>query len=359
MVAEVPTTMCAAVYRPGDFNIRIENDFPVLEPQAGQVLLKIAACGVCHSDVFLLTSAITDERTYVLGHEVSGYPVKYAYFFSFVCALRVGKSVDGIEEGQLYVVYIVVPCAKRSPGIPPLDQSVGIGVNGGFADYLLVDAGQLVRVPDGIPPEVAACAGDSLITVFNAVHNLAGLRPGTKKRVLIYGVGGLGHQAVQLAKSYGATVFAVDYRRVARELAVELGAQQAFSLGEITTATSAAEPFTVDVVIDFVANEQSFTLAKAAIKGNANKFNAPPSKIVLYLLQVGLTDVPYLNLEVLMTSYGSIDDLKSALKLLADGTVKPVVHTAPLEAVDQAIKDLRASAVIGRRIIVPSLGKQL
>lgn len=81
------------------------------------------------------------------------------------------------------------------------------------------------------------------------------LRPGTKKRVLIYGVGGLGHQALQLVKSYGATVFVVDYKKAARELALELGAERALSLSEITSETTAGT-FTVDIVIDFVANEQ-------------------------------------------------------------------------------------------------------
>ncbi|KAI9001481.1 GroES-like protein [Trametes punicea] len=349
MVAEIPITMRAAIYRPGRYNFVVENDIPVPEPHQGQVLLKIAACGVCHSDVLLLTSALIDDRTYIAGHEVVGYPVK------------LGSGVEDIEVGRLYAVHTIVPCAKGSVTTPPIVQSLGLGLNGGYAEYLVVERRQLVPVPEGIPPAVAACAGDSLVTVFNAVHNLAGLRPGTKKRVLIYGVGGLGHQAVQLAKSYGATVFAVDYRRVARELAVKLGAQQAFSLEEITAATSAAEPFTVDVVIDFVANEQSFTLAKAATKGNADNFNSPPSKIVLVgvsteSLPLASADLIEFNIEVLGTCYGSVDDMKSALKLLADqGTIKPVVHTAPLEAVDQAIDDLRASAIVGRRIIVPDL----
>lgn len=86
-------------------------------------------------------------------------------------------------------------------------------------------------------------------------HVYRKLRPGTKKRVLIYGVGGLGHQALQIVKSYGATVFAVDYKKAARELAVELGAERALSLSEITSETTAGT-FTVDVVIDFVVNEQ-------------------------------------------------------------------------------------------------------
>ncbi|KAI0656447.1 GroES-like protein [Cubamyces menziesii] len=347
MTVEIPTTMRAAVYRPGSLNPVIEHHFPVPQPGPGQVLLKIAACGACHSDVLLLTEALIDDRTYILGHEISGYPVKF------------GDGVAGIEEGQLYVVHVIVPCAKSTSGLPPIEESDGIGRDGGYAEYIVVDQRQLVPAPQGLAPEVAALAGDSLITVFNAVHNVAGLRPGTKKRVLIYGVGGLGHQALQLVKSYGATVFAVDYKKAARELALELGAERALSLSEITSETTAGT-FTVDIVIDFVANEQSFSLAKAATKGNAQDFSAPASKIVLVGvsadgLPLSSAEIIEFNTQVLPTCYGSVDDLRNSLQLLADGIVKPVVHTAPLEKVDEVINALRASAVLGRRVIVPGL----
>ena len=86
----------------------------------------------------------------------------------------------------------------------------------------------------------------------------AQLRPGTTKRVLIYGVGGLGHQAVQLAKSYGATVYACDFKPESRALALSLGAEQVFDHAELTAATAdtAENPFTVDIAIDFVVDAQ-------------------------------------------------------------------------------------------------------
>ncbi len=91
------------------------------------------------------------------------------------------------------------------------------------------------------------------------------LRPGTNKRVLIYGVGGLGHQAIQLAKSYGATVYACDFKPAARELALSVGADQVFDHAELNAATvdTAESPLTVDVAIDFVVNAQCKSFGKS------------------------------------------------------------------------------------------------
>ena len=92
------------------------------------------------------------------------------------------------------------------------------------------------------------------------LSDIVQLCPENKKRVLIYGVGGLGHQAIQLAKHLGATVYAVDYKPAARELALKVGAERAFHPGELqdlfTTMAPSAERFAVDIVIDFVATTQ-------------------------------------------------------------------------------------------------------
>ncbi|KAI0636284.1 GroES-like protein [Trametes polyzona] len=339
-----PATMRAAVYHPGNLNLVVETDFPVPQPKHEQVLLKVAACGSCHSEVFTLSNALVDNRTYVFGHETVG------------TAVLLGDGVSGIDLGTLYAIHAILPCVT---GLPPILNSDGIGMNGGYAEYVAVDQRQLVPVPDGLAPEIAALATDSLLTAYNAIHNVAGLRPGTTKRVLIYGIGGLGHQALQIAKSYGATVFAVDYKPEARELALQLGADRVLTLGEVATETTTGT-LNVDIAVDFVVNEQSFTFDKAVTKNDALNFTAPPSKIVLVgvsadSLPLNSAEVLVANTQVLPALYGSLDDLRACLDLLSQGVVKPVVQTVPLEAVDQTLNDLRASAVLGRRVVVPTL----
>ncbi|KAI0695869.1 N-benzyl-3-pyrrolidinol dehydrogenase [Cerioporus squamosus] len=340
--------MRAAFYTPGN-NKAVLKDTPIPTPTSKQVLLKVAAAGVCHSDVYFLSDDVLDPRTYVMGHENVGYAVEW------------GSEVTGIVRGQLYAVWASVPCAKATLGFPPFSDSIGLGENGGYAEYLVAAASELVPVPHGLAPEIAALASDSLITVYNAIHNVAELRPGTTKRVLIYGVGGLGHQAVQLAKSYGATVYACDFKPEARELALSLGAEQVFDHAELTAATAdtAENPFTVDVAIDFVVDAQSFNLTSNAVKRVGGDLSSPGGVVVLVGIsgdQLTITPIEYItwHINVKTAVYGTIHDLKASLDLLARRVVKPVVSTDSLENINKVLDALKANEVTGRKVILPN-----
>ncbi|EPQ56714.1 GroES-like protein [Gloeophyllum trabeum ATCC 11539] len=338
-------TMLAAIYEPGN-NDLVLKEYPIPTPFKKQVLLKVTASAVCHSDVFFLSGSFPLSNPVILGHEIVGIPV------------QLGPDVTGIEEGHLYAVWVIDPCAAKAAGVAPIIDSTGIGMNGGYAEYVLVEDSQLVPVPHGLKPEIAALAADSLLTVYNAVHNVAGLRPRSDLKVLIIGIGGLGHQAVQLCKHYGATVYACDYKPAARQLALELGATKAFDLAELTDATT-TKKLTVDIVFDFVATSQTFTLAKAATQADSNTLGKHGKIVVVGVSEETMTftsiELILADVYVLPTLYGSKDDVKSSLKLLADGAVRPVVQVEPLENVNKIINELRANQVTGRKVIMPGL----
>ncbi|EIW62659.1 GroES-like protein [Trametes versicolor FP-101664 SS1] len=339
----VADTMLAAVYEPGHNKLVLNPAYPVPTPGEGEVLLKVAACGVCHSDVFFLSAARPDPRTYVLGHEIVGTPA------------QLGAGVQNISTTQLYGVLIIDPSNPNSG-----TSTIGTGLDGGYAEFVLVNQSQLFPVPDGLAPEVATAGTDSLLTVFNAVNNVAQVTTG--ERVLIYGVGGLGHQAVQLAKHLGATVFAVDLRPEARQLALDLGATQVFDLEDFAAVTSNGT-FHVDTVVDFVATAQSFELSKAAVALSLSEGFAglsTPGKIVLVgisadNLNFASVDLIESNIRVYTSLYGSRNDMQSAFDLLSQGVIKPNITVAPLEDINTALEALTAHDVTGRMVVIPGL----
>ncbi|KAH9858846.1 GroES-like protein [Lenzites betulinus] len=343
----VADTMFAGVYTPGNNNLVLNSSYPVPTAGQDQVVLKIAACGVCHTDVFFLSAARPDPRIYVMGHEIVGTPV------------QLGPGVlSNISTTQLYGVHLFDP---TSPD--PLTTSNGIGLDGCYAEFVVVNQFQLIPVPDGLAPEVATVATDALTTVFNAVNNAAQVTQGD--RVLIYGVGGLGHQAVQVAKHLGATVFAVDIRPEARQLALDLGAEQAFDLQDFTDVVNNGT-FSVDTVVDFVASAQSFSLSQAAVAFKTNGMGidwarvARHGKIILVgysadTLSFDTADLITADIAVISSIYGSPDDMRSAFDLLSQGIVKPTITVAALEDINTVLSSLTAHEVTGRMVVVPGL----
>lgn len=339
--------MLAALYKPGNDNLVLDPHYPVHKPKAGEVLVKVLACGVCHTDIAWLSGASLDERTYALGHEICGVPVE------------LGEGVDPtlVQKDKLYIVLPLTPCVHGLTGLPAALNSIGVGKDGGFAEYVTVTVDQLIKVPEGLSAPVAAIAADAGVTAFNAVHDVAGIKHGTNFKVLIFGIGGVGHLAVQYAKYFGATVYACDIKPAARKLAVDLGATQAFDLIELSQQTK--NGFTVDITIDCVADSQTFNLAFAALQGNGVNF--PPScKAVILavsfdLLNFRALDIIGYGIEVLPVLTGPRSAAVASLELFANGAVKAHVQEEPLRNVNKVIDQLRAFEIIGRKVVVPSL----
>jgi propanol-preferring alcohol dehydrogenase len=196
---------------------------PVAEPGTGEVLLRMEACGLCHSDLFVASLEKLPLAPLTLGHEGIGR----------VEAL--GAGVSGFAVGdRAGITFLASTCGACELCVTGRERfcgrqlNFGYTVNGALAGYAVVPAPFLVRVPDALPAAEAAplcCAG---WTAYGSLRE-AGLRPG--QSVALFGMGGLGHLAIQYARHLGLRVAAVDVSESKLEMARSLGADLAIAAG--------------------------------------------------------------------------------------------------------------------------------
>ncbi|KAI4527644.1 GroES-like protein [Schizophyllum commune Loenen D] len=338
-----PETMVAYLYKPGfDDLIRVD-DYPVQQPRKGEVLCKVLACGVCHTDVAILNGYTNDSRSYVLGHEICA------------TAIALGEGVDpNIKLGHRYAIQIANGCTRAlKPHTSAALNAIGTGGPGGYADYITVADNLLVPVPDDVPDKLAAIAADAGTTAYNVVVNTGQVKASDK--VLIIGVGGLGHLAVQYARLQGAEVYVCDLKPEARRLGLELGAVKAFSPVELSNAVAAADPFTVHVVVDFAVSAQTFSLGLGALVGEGDHYPTDPRYVLVGISGDNLVftsgEALFSAIQIRANLYGTRSATEAALELFANGSVKARVVTEPFENVNKIIDELRAYEVSGRKVL--------
>ena len=333
----------------------VEVDRP--EPGPGQLVVKIGGAGACHSDLHIMhdfdPETATWELPFTLGHENAGW------------VDTVGDGVTGVEPGQPVAVYGpwgCGTCARCRPGMEmycenPLEAPTpggggGIGVDGGMAEYMLVpDPRLLVPLPDGLDPASAAPLTDAGLTPYHAIRrSLPKLVPGSN--VVVIGVGGLGHMAVQILRATtAAKIIAVDQRESALKLAQEHGADIALFANDATAEEirSATGGLGADVVFDFVAVEATLGLAAAVAR--------PLGDLTVVglgggALPVSFFTVPY-EVSIQTTYWGSRPELVELLDLAARGLVGSRVTKFPLDQSVEAYRALHAGEIDGRAVVVP------
>jgi L-iditol 2-dehydrogenase len=213
---QVPPTMTAAVmHAPGD--LRVE-EVPVASPGPGEVLLEVAACGVCGSDIPRMLRNGGYVMPIICGHEFSGF------------VAQLGEGVTGFEVGDLVSVPPLIPCyrcdfcLKGEFGLCEDYDYFGSRNDGAYAQFVVSPVGNLLKMPAGIDPRAAAMLDPAAI----ALHALwkTGLRTG--QRVLVVGAGPIGLFAVQWAKLAGASqIVTIDLSEEKSAMAIEAGATQA------------------------------------------------------------------------------------------------------------------------------------
>src|SRR5437879_4304862 len=201
-------------------------DVPIPEPGPGEVLVKVAFCGICHSDLSLINGTFPAQRPVVTqGHEASG------------TIARLGPGVTGWSEGDRVIVAAGRPCTTcpkcRRGDISNCQriQLMAFAYDGAWAEYTVAQAVGLTRVPDNVPLEQAAILADAVSTPFGAVVRTGKVAVG--ESVGEWGVGGVGTHIVQLARLVGAgTVIAVDINPAVLDRALAVRADHAFNSRE-------------------------------------------------------------------------------------------------------------------------------
>ena len=324
-------------------------DRPIPAPGPGEVRVRVTACGVCGSDVFLQKGGFGDKVSLpvIPGHEAAGV----------VDAL--GEGVDGFAVGdQVAVYYITTPpddpwAARGRPNISPFVTRMGVDVDGAFAGYVLRPPAALIKPRAEVPPAVLAVLTDAVATPLHGLKRVAKLQRG--ETLVVLGIGGLGSNAVQLGKAMGATVIAVTRSAAKLRLASELGADATVAADDgdpVAAVKALTDGHGSDVVIQCVGS--------AAVDEQAIAMGGPGGRVVLIgasldPFRARATDIFWRELAILGSRGFVPDDIRDAIDLYLDGTLR-VDHlldtVRPLEEADQALEDLRAGRVL-RSVLTP------
>ncbi|CAM3550717.1 alcohol dehydrogenase AdhP [Aeromicrobium ponti] len=334
--------MKAAVVHEFKENLAIEN---VKIPSVGKndVLVKIKACGVCHTDLHAAHGDWPVKPTLPLipGHEGVGEIVE------------VGEGITHLKAGdRVGVPWLYSACGHCEYCLTGRETlchnqlNAGYSINGGYAEYCLADARYVVKVPDSLDYVEAApifCAG---VTTYKALK-VGEAKPG--EWVAVYGIGGLGHVAVQYAKAMGLKVIAVDTFDDKLQLAKDLGADVTVNPKEEDSAiVIQREIGGVQASICTAVSKHAFNEAYRSVKrgGKCVAVGLPPE-----VMEVPIFDTVLNGVSIVGSIVGSRKDLQEALQFAADGKVKTIVETAALEEINKVFDDLEQGKINGRIVI--------
>lgn len=250
--------MRAAILKEGKKELVIENiPEPVINDN--DVLVKVKACGVCHTDLHYVDHGVKTFKKYplVLGHEVSGI-VK-----------QVGKNVGHLQENDRVIIPAVLTCGlckyclTNKENICSDMLMLGNHIDGGYAEYVSVPAKDLKLLPEEISFEEGALIADALSTAYHAVFNKAEVEPGST--VLIMGCGGVGVSIIQMCSIRNAHIIAVDTNNSKLERAKYFGAETTINPTE-TNLSEAINSLDVDTIFEVIGIKSNIELAVKVAK---------------------------------------------------------------------------------------------
>jgi propanol-preferring alcohol dehydrogenase len=329
-------------------------EVPDPTPGSGEVVVRVAGAGLCHSDLHILHLPFeVFALPLTLGHEISGH------------VDAVGAGVTGWAGGEPVLVHLAWSCGTCRQCVAGRDNACatfgrngtppapGLGPQGGMAEKLVVPARHLVSI-DGLDPVTSAPLADAGLTPYHAIAGeLHRLVPGST--AVAIGVGGLGHMGVQLLKALTpATVVAVDLEPSKLEAAQRLGAEHGF-LPDVAAAAilDVTGGYGADVVLDFAGVQATLDIARACV--------APTGAVRIIGLGGGTFAYPAAGdgfqlpwgVSVTRAYGGTRRDLDEVVALARAGQVHVEVEQHPLADAVEVFGRLERGEVAGRAVLVP------
>lgn len=315
---------------------------PLPEPGPGQVLVRLETCGLCHTDIHAMHGdwPVKPGLPLVPGHEAVGIIEEVG---PGVMARTVGQRVAmpwlGHACGECRY------CLSGRENLCEQQYNNGYAVDGGFSEYMISDARFATPVPDGVTALDAApltCAG---VTTYAAIKN-ARVTPG--ETVAVFGIGGLGHLAVQYARLVGAKVIAVDVTAEKLELARELGADHAVNAQEGDPVRAIRDLGGADVAVVLAVAPAVFDQAFRAL-------NRGGRLILVSLPADGELTVPVFDtvlkgISVIGSIVGTRQDLAEVFALHAAGRTRVITETRELQQVNSSVAEVLAGTVPARLV---------
>ena len=332
-----------------------------------EVLVRVGAAGLCHSDLHLINGEWKDVLPLKLpktpGHEVAGW------------IEEIGESVPEtakMKEGDLVAVFggwgcgICIYCKRGDEQLCNFPRWPGLSAyDGGYSEYIIVPSYRfLIKVSNlftsssSIRPEELAPLTDAGLTPYRAIKKIRHLL-GPGKTIAIFGIGGLGSYAIQYAKTLGqsSTVIALDRNEERLKLAEKFGADYVVNVSnsqnirsEILSKITEGRRTGVDVIIDCVG-------AEATVEDSCRILNKGGSLVVVGLfgsqIKIPLVRAVLQEYQVYGSLWGNYNELCEVIELAKAGKIKHNIQKFPLSEINEAIQLLKNGEIVGRGVIIP------
>jgi propanol-preferring alcohol dehydrogenase len=320
-------------------------DVPRPAIDAGDVLIHVEACGVCHSDLHVADGdwkqfAGITKKPLIPGHEIAGRVVEAG---SAVRDLKVGDRV-----GVPWIYWTCGECDFCREGFENLctrQKITGVTVDGGYAEFVKAPATHATRIPDNLTSVEAAplfCAG---VTVYRALKQ-ANISRG--QRLAIFGVGGLGHLGIQIGREMGAEVTAIDVADDKLALAKSLGASVALNAATANVVKQIRSQGSAHVVLVTSGAKAAYDASFSCVRptGTLLVVGLPATDICFPPIMMSAKEV-----RIQASAVGTRKDLVEMLAMGAAGKVRCLVSTRPLQDANAVLDEMRQGKIAGRIVL--------